>query len=94
MYVSAASVWEIATKLRLGKLPAGAVYVDDFEEMFADQDFKELPITVRHAKVAGLLPGPHQDPFDRLLIAQTALENLVLVSNEMAFDRYGTSRLW
>ena len=43
---------------------------------------------------AGALPGPHRDPFDRMLIAQTLARNLVLVSNETLFDRYGVRRLW
>ena len=53
-----------------------------------------LPITLRHAQVAGLLPIPHKDPFDRLLIAQAQTETLVLVSNEVIFDSFGVIRLW
>lgn len=58
------------------------------------EGFAELPITVAHAARAGTLPGPHRDPFDRMLIAQAMLEDLVLVSNETAFDGYGAQRLW
>jgi PIN domain nuclease of toxin-antitoxin system len=53
-----------------------------------------LAIGVRHGQAAGALPGPHRDPFDRMLIAQAILDDLVLVSHERAFDAYGVRRLW
>jgi PIN domain nuclease of toxin-antitoxin system len=59
-----------------------------------DYDFTPLPITLRHAQVAGLLPIPHKDPFDRLLIAQAQTEALILVSNEAIFDTFRVIRLW
>ena len=92
--VSAASAWEIATKHRLGKLPEAVELALDIEERIAGQDFGELSITTADAARAGMLPGPHQDPFDRMLIAQAQAYNLVLVSNESLFDRYGIRRLW
>jgi PIN domain nuclease of toxin-antitoxin system len=92
--VSAASAWEIATKYRIGKLPQGAPLAVDMPGVLAGQGFVELPITVRHGQAAGSLPGPHRDPFDRMLIAQAVLVDLVLVSNEAVFDRYGVRRLW
>ena len=92
--VSAASAWEITTKHRLGRLPNAEVVASDVAGTIARQDFDELPITVDHAARAGALPGPHRDPFDRMLIAQALLGNLVLVSNETLFDRYGVRRLW
>ncbi len=94
MFVSAATTWEIATKHRIGKLPGVATIVTDLEGAIADQGFMEMPIGLRHGQVAGSLPGPHSDPFDRMLIAQAILEQLVLVSNEVPFDAYGVSRLW
>lgn len=93
-YVSAASAWEISTKYRLGKLPGAAVVADELAEVIASQTFEELPISVRHAQRAGGLPGPHRDPFDRMLIAQAQLEGMTLVSNETLFDDFGVSRLW
>ena len=76
--ISAASAWEITTKHRLGKLPeAGDISVDVGGEI-ARQGFEEMPITVEEAARAGSLPGPHRDPFDRLLIAQALSRNLVL----------------
>jgi PIN domain nuclease of toxin-antitoxin system len=92
--VSAASAWEIATKYRIGKLPQAAALAVDMPGVLAGQGFVELPITVRHGQAAGSLPGPHRDPFDRMLIAQAVLVDLVLVSNEAVFDRYGVRRLW
>ena len=92
--VSAASAWEIATKYRIAKLPQAAALAADMPSVLTGQGFVELPITVRHAQAAGSLPGPHRDPFDRMLIAQAALADLVLVSNEAVFDRYGVRRLW
>jgi len=60
----------------------------------ADQGFQERPIRLAHGQAAGALPGPHRDPFDRMLIAQAAIDGLVLVSNECVFDAYGIKRLW
>jgi PIN domain nuclease of toxin-antitoxin system len=94
VFVSAASAWEIATKHRLGKLPGVAAIVADIDRAIVDQSFIGLPISVRHGQVAGALPGPHRDPFDRMLIAQATVDKLVLVSNEQAFDAYGVGRLW
>ena len=94
VFISAASAWEITTKHRLGKLPGVAAIVADLDRAIADQGFVGLPISVRHGQFAGALPGPHRDPFDRMLIAQAMLESLVLVSNEQPFDAYGVGRLW
>ena len=92
--ISAASAWEIATKVRLGKLPGAENLADDVTGYLRDQDFTPLPITVLHAQRAGLLPGAHKDPFDRMLIAQALTEDILLVSNETVFDAYGVRRVW
>ena len=94
VFVSAASAWEIATKYRIGKLPDAAVVADDVTGTIAEEGFNELSVSVRHAERAGRLVGHHQDPFDRMLIAQAMLDDLALVSNERAFDVYGVKRLW
>jgi PIN domain nuclease of toxin-antitoxin system len=94
IYVSAASAWEIATKSRNGKLPAADPFVHSIKESLDKLGFQELSISVDHAQRAGLLPGHHRDPFDRLLIAQAQAENLVLISNEKVFDDYHVQRLW
>ncbi len=93
-FVSAASAWEIATKHRIGRMPGAEALALDIAGAMAAQDFGELTITVADAARAGALPGPLRDPFDRMLIAQALSRDLVLVSNESLFDRYGVRRLW
>ena len=92
--VSAVSTWEIATKFRIGRLPGGEVVAVDVADHIADQGFEELAISVPDAESAGRLPGPHRDPFDRMLIAQAQARELAVVSVDAVFDRYGVSRLW
>ena len=92
--ISAASAWEITTKHRLGKLPGADLIAADIAGAIANQGFDALAITVADAARAGALPGPHRDPFDRMLIAQALAHNLVFVSNETRFDHYGVRRLW
>lgn len=94
VYVSSASAWEVATKHRLGKLSEIGRLANDFASVVAQQGFLALDITLDHGQRAGALPGKHRDPFDRMLIAQSQAQNLVLVSNELAFDYYGVTRLW
>jgi PIN domain nuclease of toxin-antitoxin system len=92
--VSAASAWEIATKVRIGKLPEHAGIATELPMHLAAQGFSSLAITVEHGLRAGLLAGPHRDPFDRMLIAQAHAEGISLVSNEAIFDTYGINRIW
>jgi len=94
VFVSAVSAWEITTKYRLGKLPRARAVAADVVGCLRSQEFLELAITVRHSEKAGALPGPHRDPFDRMLIAQAMIEDLVLVSNEAVFASYAVRRLW
>lgn len=93
-FVSAATAWEVTTKVRIGKLPRAAHLATGFAEHVRREGFLELPISLEHAERSGNLPGHHRDPFDRMLIAQAQAENLVLVSNETVFDSYGVQRLW
>ena len=92
--VSAASAWEIATKVRLGKLPTAADLAADFAGLVEREGFEMLAISWDHAIRAGLLPGPHRDPFDRMLIAQAQAEDIPILSNEVLFDTYGVRRIW
>ena len=94
IFVSAASAWEIATKFRIGKLAGAAAIVADLAGVAAAQGFLRLSISFGHGQATGALPGPHKDPFDRMLMAQAMLDNMVLVSNEQQFDAYGVRRLW
>jgi PIN domain nuclease of toxin-antitoxin system len=93
VFVSAASAWEIATKVRIGKLPGSVHVAEHFTQILEDQAFRQLP-TIEHGRRAGLMPGAHRDPFDRMLIAQAQIEGLILVSNETLFDHFGVQRLW
>jgi PIN domain nuclease of toxin-antitoxin system len=92
--VSAASAWEICTKARLGKLPGAAALASDVAQHVAEQGFSTLPISLLHAQRAGGLPGPHRDPFDRILIAQSQIEVVPIASIDGVFERYGLSVLW
>lgn len=92
--VSAVSSFEITTKYRLGKLPEAEPLLPDFAAALSSYDFTSLSITSEHAARAGALPFAHGDPFDRLLIAQSMLEGMPLVSNEVLFDGFGVQRLW
>ena len=92
--VSAASAWEIATKRRIGRLPAAEALAGNIAGTIALESFEELPVSVDDASRAGALPGPLNDPFDRMLIAQAMSRDLALVSNETIFERYGVRRLW
>lgn len=94
IFVSAASAMEIATKFRIGKLPRAALLAREFQAIVAAQGFSELPISVRHARLAGEMAIAHKDPFDRFLVAQAQAEDMMLVSNESIFDAFGVLRLW
>lgn len=92
--VSAVSAWEIATKFRLGRLPAAADFVKNFAADLSNESIEILAVNVDHGLRAGLLPRWHKDPFDRMLIAQALAENIPILSNDQAFDQYGVRRLW
>jgi PIN domain nuclease of toxin-antitoxin system len=84
VYVSAASAWEVAIKIGLGRLrPTRTV-----EQAASESGFLELPVTFRHAERVVALPAHHRDPFDRLLIAQANIEELALVTRDPVFGRY------
>lgn len=93
-FVSAASVWEIATKLRNGRLQEFESASPSITERIAILGFSSLPVTPTHAEKAGYLDHKHKDPFDRMLIAQALVEGLVIISNETLFDQFGVPRLW
>ncbi len=92
--VSAASAWEIATKVRLGKLPGAEAFAAEFPARVARFGFRELAIQIERGQRAGLLPGEHKDPFDRMLLAQAQAENIQIVSDETLFDAWHVRRIW
>ena len=92
--VSAAASWEIATKFRIGKLPGCKAVATDVAGHIRRQGLEELAIGIADAERAGRLPGPHRDPFDRMLAAQPLARDLALISAERVFDDYNVDRLW
>ena len=89
VYVSAVSAWEISIKKALGKLSAP----DNLEEELVKNRFKPLVITIPHAQIAGGLPPIHNDPFDRLLIAQAQVEGFTLVTRDKSIQLYSVKTL-
>ena len=93
-FFSIASLWEIAIKVSIGKLTLSAPFDDIFPDQFANNGIDVLSITPAHISAVTTLPFHHRDPFDRLLIAQAATEQMELVSTDSAFDDYPVKRLW
>ena len=89
VYVSAATIWEVAIKQALGKISAPA----DVAERARDSGFRELPIGFAHAAAAGRLPMIHRDPFDRMLVAQARGEGLTLVTRDPFCQQYDVAVL-
>jgi PIN domain nuclease of toxin-antitoxin system len=92
--VSAATAWEITTKYRLGKLEFARGLAMNFVPRVLAAGYQLLPITPEHALRAGLLPGTHKDPFDRILSAQAIHEDLILLSNDADLDQFAVRREW
>jgi PIN domain nuclease of toxin-antitoxin system len=89
IFVSAASIWEIAIKRATGKLSFSRSIVDAVSEL----GFAILPVTGSHAEHAGGLPHHHNDPFDRLIIAQAHLEGMVLGTQDRLMQPYRVATL-
>ncbi len=94
IFVSAVSAMEVCTKHRLGKLPEAALLAHEFGARIAAARLTELPLTARHAQLAGNLNIAAKDPFDRMLIAQSIIEGIPLISNEAVFESFGVNRVW
>ncbi len=94
IYVSSASIWEIATKHRKGKLNDVDDILQNFAKLIKDDDFNTLAITWQHAKLSGELAHSHNDPFDRMLVAQSQLENLTLISCDAVMKDFDIKLLW
>jgi len=92
--ISLASVWEMAIKQSKGKLTLVLPLEEYIEEKIKLEDFDLLPITLEQLSMISTLPFHHKDPFDRLLIAQSIVEKIPLLSRDSAFDYYPVTRLW
>lgn len=85
VYLSSASIWEIAIKMHLGKISGD---LDDIIQEIHNSYFTELPITSQHAAATLILPDIHRDPFDRILIAQAITEPLVFLTADAELKKY------
>ena len=94
MLVSAASIWEMATKHRRGRWPEVAMLLVDPEATLAAERMTGLPMTFAHARAAGQLTWDHRDPFDRMLAAQAIAEQATLVTADPIFAGVGVTTLW
>ena len=92
--VSAVSAFEIATKVRIGKLTGAEQFELEFTARIKKAGYRLLPVEVECALRAGRLPGPHRDPFDRLLAAQALAEDMPIISRDPKLDSFGVRRIW
>lgn len=93
-YLSLASVWEMAIKIRLGKFDLQQPLADFIPQQLEHNRIELLPIGFEHILHTMSLPFHHRDPFDRLLIAQASIENMTLLSADTAFVAYDVTQVW
>ena len=94
LVVSAASAWEIATKVRLGKLPRANLLEKDFITLVFKAGYSLIPITAEIALRAGRLTGLHRDPFDRIIAAHALAEDIPVISADAQLEAFGVRRVW
>ncbi|MCY3665020.1 MAG: type II toxin-antitoxin system VapC family toxin [Gemmatimonadetes bacterium] len=94
LYLSPASYWEIAIKISIGKYNLTEPLAAFVKREIIANNFKVLPIDIDHTAEISALPFHHKDPFDRMLIAQSMVENFPLVSRDTILDQYGVVRIW
>ena len=92
--VSPASLWEIAIKISIGKYALPVSFPEFWNEQLKINQFTLLPISIPHTAKVAKMPFHHRDPFDRLIIAQAAVEDIAVISNDAAFDSYNVKRNW
>ena len=94
LFLSAASGWEIAIKMRLGRLEVQGDPEQFIFEQLALNDITVLPISMSHALRTAALPDHHRDPFDRMLVAQSQIEQLPIVTTDPLITRYAVEVIW
>jgi len=94
IFVSPASLWEIAIKISIGKYALPEPFATFWNKQLLLNDFTLLPISVSQTAYIVNLPFHHRDPFDRLIIAQSLVEEIPVVSSDAMFDCYGVDRIW
>ena len=93
IYLSVASIWEMAIKISLGKLELGQPF-DKINEEIVNNGFELLDINFQHALVLSELPFHHKDPFDRMILAQAITENIPIISIDQHFPNYDVNIIW
>lgn len=94
IYLSVASIWEMAIKISLGKLEMPSPFTDFIDDQLRENTIVLLDIKTAHAGVVATLPFHHRDPFDRLIIAQSKSEEMPVIGRDAIFDAYGVKRHW
>jgi PIN domain nuclease of toxin-antitoxin system len=94
LFLSAASIWEIAIKIGNKKLNLSLPYAQWMKKAITDLRLATLPISVEYSDIQAALPPHHGDPFDRMLIAQALTEKVAIISVDVQFDVYGVTRIW
>lgn len=94
VFVSPVSLWEIAIKISLGKYALPLPFATFWDDQLLTNDFVLLPISGAHTARVADLPYHHRDPFDRLIVAQSLVEGVPIVSSDELFTRYGVERIW
>jgi PIN domain nuclease of toxin-antitoxin system len=94
LMLSVASVWEMQIKLQLGKLKLALPLAELIESQQQTNHLEILPVLLTHVLALQHLPAHHKDPFDRLLIAQANIEDVVIVSNDPMFPKYTDKVVW
>ncbi len=94
LLVSAATAWEIATKVRRGRLPQAKELEADFLEKVEEAGYELLPIDAALALRAARMPGDHRDPFDRIIAAHAIAEDIPVISADRKLDEFGVRRVW
>jgi len=94
LYLSSASVWEMAIKISIGKLILTEPLDVFIPAQLAANQIQELPIVNHHAMYVTQLPWHHKDPFDRMIIAQSLTDKMVVISKDSFFDAYSIQRIW
>lgn len=94
IFLSSASIWEMAIKVSLGKLDMPSPFDTFVKEQLSENAIRLLDIKPEHTGIIATLPFHHRDPFDRLIIAQSLHEKLPIIGRDAVFDAYGIDRRW
>ncbi len=94
IYLSVASIWEMAIRVSLDKLEMPSPFTDFIDEQLSENTIILLNIKTAHTGIVATLPFHHRDPFDRLIIAQSKVEDIPVIGKDAIFNDYGIKRLW